>query len=129
MRHILQLPGNSETDTVTYKALIPVHHDIANIDRIRAQATCGRKTKKEEKTLSINTTNTNSIKYNFFNIFVIYTMIIIILRVLLTFAVFFCIKKNDKRLHFSGNDRLVVNSNLFLSGITFILPICCLFYF
>ena len=47
--HILRLPDNNETDTVMYKALIPVHHGVTDIDKARAHAAWSRSTKKEKE--------------------------------------------------------------------------------
>ena len=114
--HILKLSDNNETNTVMYKALIPVHHDITDIDKARAHAAWGRSAKKEKqknKTLLISTTNTNSIKYHFFNVAIIFTTIIILLLVVLIVAACFAQKKSNKRRDSPENNSLVLNGNSF----------------
>jgi uncharacterized protein YdaL len=110
--HILKLGDNNETDTVMYKALIPVHHDITEIDKGRAQAIWGHKTRKA-KTSVINTSSkTNSIQYDYFKIFIMLTTIIIILFVLLIVAVIFGVRKNGKKeVDVPESNQLIVNNN------------------
>jgi len=110
--HILKLGDNNETDTVMYKALIPVHHDITEIDKGRAQAIWAHKTRKE-KTSVINTSSkTNSIQYDYFKIFIMLATIIIILFVLLIVAVIFAMRKNGKKeVDVPESNQLIVNNN------------------